>query len=426
MNEEIKNQIIKIENININGEGVGFLNDKKVCVKYVLNGEEISFFSKIEKDKFIFGKVDKILKQGIDRINPFCPFYTICGGCNLQHVEYKKGLDLKLKVIKEYFSDLYKNEIHIFQSDKLFNYRNKASFFVKNGKIGFLKENSNDIVEIDYCKICDDLINDSFNLVKKWLIDFKILEVNHLVVRTLNNNISLVLVVNQKPDKINELVERLENKFKGHFGLYLNFNKNKKEIMSDRFSFVSGLKTLDDEFMELKYSIHPYSFFQVNDNVKDKIYKRVVSNVENEVVVEGYSGAGILSGLLSKKAKEVYSVEINKNASQNAENLKLKNHISNLSNINGDCKDVLKVLSKKYNNATFVIDPPRSGCDQITLQALKDNRINKVIYISCNPYTLKQNIKFLSDIYYIEQLDFYDMFPFTFDLEGFCVLKRRG
>ena len=123
-----------------------------------------------------------------------------------------------------------------------------------------------------------------------------------------------------------------------------------------------------------------------------RLYKTVQNEIKDEVVIEGYSGAGLLSGILCKTAKHVIGVEINKNATKNANKLKEANALSNLQNINGDCKNVLPVLAKQYKNAVFVVDPPRSGCDQNTLQAIIDNNISKVVYVSCNPYTLKQNI----------------------------------
>ena len=195
-------------------------------------------------------------------------------------------------------------------------------------------------------------------------------------------------------------------------------------ILSDKWQHLFGLKYLEDEFEGIKYNIHPYSFLQVNNKVKNDIYKYVLQKIDNQIVIEGYSGAGLLSAILSKKAKKVIGVEINKNATKDADNIKNLNNINNLENINGDCKSVLPDLAKKYSNAVFVIDPPRSGCDEKTLTAIKENNINKVVYISCNPYTLKQNVKFLSDKYKITDFEIFDMFPQTSNVESVICLEK--
>ncbi len=164
---------------------------------------------------------------------------------------------------------------------------------------------------------------------------------------------------------------------------------------------------------------------QVNDDVKNNLYNEVLNNIHSSnVVIEGYSGAGLLSALISTKAQKVFAVEINKHATQDANNVKQQNSLSNLQNINGDCSIVLPKLIEKYPNAVFVIDPARNGCDKKTLQAVKNSNIKKIIYISCNPYTLKQNIVFLGDSYKITKLQLFDMFPQTFHIETLAVIEK--
>jgi 23S rRNA (uracil1939-C5)-methyltransferase len=161
------------------------------------------------------------------------------------------------------------------------------------------------------------------------------------------------------------------------------------------------------------------------DDVRNDIYNVVLQNVDNREVIEGYSGAGLLSAIIAKKAKKVFAVEINKNATKDADYLKKINNLTNLQNINGDCSKVLPELAKQNPNAIFLIDPPRSGCDQNTLKAIKENNTSKVIYISCNPYTLKQNLKFLSDIYNIDSIQIFDMFPNTSNIESLAFLSKK-
>lgn len=417
---------VKIEEVNINGEGFCFLDDKtKVCVKRVLPQEEVLAEKTYKKNNFINATLKEVLVKSDLRVKAKCPYYNLCGGCDYQHLQSKEALKQKRDIIAKYFFDLYSGEIKTNKSELDFNYRNKASFYVFNNKVGFQKENSNKLIEIDNCLLLDPIINKTLKIFKDWLSKNNTRDINHIVVRTLNKKLIITLVVERTPINLDKLLKVFNDNFLPNtYGVYLNFNKQKHIILSDKWQHIFGLKYLEDEFEDIKYNVHPYSFLQVNNKVKNDIYKYVLQKIDNQIVIEGYSGAGLLSAILSKKAKKVIGVEINKNATKDADNIKNLNNINNLENINGDCKSVLPDLAKKYSNAVFVIDPPRSGCDEKTLTAIKENNINKVVYISCNPYTLKQNVKFLSDKYKITDFEIFDMFPQTSNIESVVCLEK--
>lgn len=419
---------VSIEDVNINGEGFCYINDKqtKVCIKNVLPQEEVVVEKVFEKNNFIKAKLQRVIKANKLRITPKCKYCGCCGGCDYQHLKTKDALAKKLDIIKKYFSDIYNKEIIANESKNEFNYRNKVSFYVKDNKIGLQQEGTNNLIEIDSCLILKPILNKVLNVFKFWLKEYKEKNINHIVVRTLNNSLSIVLVVSDKVKQLQELIKLLNDEIgENLYGLYFNFNNGKGKILGDKWSFVYGLKSLNDNYNGVEYQIHPYSFMQVNDEVKLLIYEKVLKEIENKVVIEGYSGAGLLSAIISKKAKKVIGVEINKQATEDANVLKEKNNLVNIENINGDCKQVLPLLAKKYPEAIFLIDPPRSGCDLETLKSLKENKISKIIYISCNPYTLKQNVKFLIDEYELEDLQIFDMFPQTSNIESLAILKRK-
>lgn len=426
MEKNNDNQLnLKIENLNINGEGVSFCEDKKISVKYVLPNEEVLCESVFNKKNYIKAKLNKIIKPSKLRKNAPCPYYEKCGGCDFQHLSYEDSVLVKKEIIKNYFSDIFNKELSFISSDKYFDYRNKASFLVKGNKIGFQQEGSNNLVEINKCLISNDKINLVLKITKEWLTNYKNPLVNHLVVRVLNENIIVTLVVSGMPNNIEAFKVLLSNNLHSTYGLYLNFNKSKDKILSENWKHVCGLKELNDSFNNIKYSVHPYSFMQVNNCVRNKLYNKVLEYIKDEIVIEGYSGVGLLTAILSTKAKKVIGIEINKKATENANRIKKENNILNIENINGDCKNELPKLIEKYKTATFVIDPPRSGCDIKTLQSLKESGIQNIIYISCNPYTLKQNLKFLNDKYKIDELSIYDMFPQTLSCELLAKLSIK-
>ena len=188
---------------------------------------------------------------------------------------------------------------------------------------------------------------------------------------------------------------------------------------------ICGLKELKSTFKGLTFYIKPYSFMQINDEMRDKLYQKVAQKMDGGVVVEGFSGAGLLSAILSKNSKWVYSIEINSSANLDAEKTKNANKIVNLTNICGDIRVELPKIIEEHKDATFVIDPPRSGVDNGTLDLLKQCKVKRIIYISCNPYTLKQNLVYLKDVYEITDFEIFDLFPQTFDIESLVELKLK-
>lgn len=418
--------ILTIKSLNINGEGISYLDDKKYVVNDVLPNEEVLIEIITQKNNFVGAKLQEIKRPSPYRQLPPCKYYGICGGCNKMNVNYKACLELKKQVIKEYFADFYQGEILVFESKNQLNYRNKVSFFVKGNLIGLQKRNSNEIVEIDKCLVANSLINKTFSICKHYLSKINNDQIHHIVVRALDNCVLLSVVCkDKKPQKLDLLVDYLTKELDQKFGLYINYNNNPKKILSEKWEHICGLTCLEGKYKDMRYFVKPYSFLQINDQVKEIMYERVLSKIDNQVVIEGYSGAGLLSCIMSKKAKQVYGIEIAKSATLDAELTKKVNNITNLININGDISVVLPKLVKKHKASTFVIDPPRSGCSKIVLDIIKDCKPSKIIYISCNPYTLKQNLGYLKDDYEVESFEIFDIFPQTFDIESMVELKIK-
>lgn len=423
---------IKIENININGEGVSYINNKKVCVKNVLPNEEVIVQEESNKGDFVFANLKEVKTKNGKRKEPSCPYFSVCGGCDFQMLIVSDALYLKQEILTNYFKDLYSGTIKLNFSPKSFNYRNKVVFAVNKNKIGLVKEKTNKIVEISNCLIANNEINKIYNIVKNYIKNNNDNgNVIYVVVRSINNK-SIITFVCKKLKLMNQqnLILLLQKEYgtslEDSVGIYINLKSQKKEILSNNYKHIMGLEYLVDNYENIYFNVHPHSFLQVNNEVRDFLYKRATDFVKDEIVIEGYSGIGILSAILSKNAKKVYSVELNHQATKDANILMADNKIKNVININGNCKDVLPKLIKENKKAMFVIDPPRSGCDGETLKALIDNNIQKILYISCNAYTLKQNLVYLKDYYIVKEMEIFDMFPNTSQVETMVYLERKN
>ena len=416
---------ITIEKLNINGEGVSFQDGKKYVVPYSLPSETLDVAKIQEKSNFVGCEIKSILSASPKRIKPICKYFLQCGGCDKMNIYPIDCLNLKKENIQEYFQDIYEGEIIANECKTPLFYRNKVAFVVQGNKVGLQKRLSNTIVEVDKCLVAKDEINKVLDLFKCYLGTIKNDSITRLVVRTLENQTSIVLVCTKKPSNLEYFISLLKETYDKNFGLYLNYNKSKNEIFSANFEHICGLRELKSTYNDLVFYIKPYSFMQINDEMRDKLYQNVAKKINGGVVVEGYSGAGLLSAILSKNATQVYSIEINASASRDAEKTKIANKITNLANICGDIKVELPKIIEKNKDATFVIDPPRSGVDKTTLNLLKSCKVKRIIYISCNPYTLKQNLVYLSDTYKAISFDIFDLFPQTFDIESVVELELK-
>ncbi len=349
---------------------------------------------------------------------PACNVFGKCGGCQLQHINYQSQLEIKQQKVRDCFKEIAHIDVAVLNtvpSDKIFGYRNKLQLPLReeNGvnKIGFFRGNSHDVIEIDDCPLHDDFCKRIIAIIKNWSklegVSFynettKKGTLKHLVVRKVESRYLIALVATtEKVKGINRLIETLKDNF-DHFSLLININKQDNNVVfSDKFITVYGDDKIEVIENGIKYHIGIYSFMQVNDGQKKKLYDEVISccSVDKDtVVIDGYSGAGVLTAMLSKVAKKVYGVEIIEEATNSAKELAVLNGIDNMYPILGDCGDVLpEILLKeeiKDDKKVLILDPPRKGVDIKVLQSVLKVLPDKIIYISCNPSTLARDICF--------------------------------
>ena len=434
-----------IQNYGCNGEGVTKVNGETVFVPYSLVGENVDGIVIKANSKYAIGKIEQINIKSHCRINAPCPYFAKCGGCQLQHTTYENSLKIKTEIVKNAIKNIGKIDCDIptvLPSKEQYHYRNKIDMPInpKTKKLGMFRTASHNIIDIEECLLQKTLTAKLITVFNKYLSQTKtpIYDdvtkkgvLKHLVARELDNKILITVVINSNdlPDK-KVLVEFLSQNF-DNFGLSLNINKLKNNvILTNRFVQVYGLTKIDVCENEISYSITNGSFLQINDQIKDTMYQKIFEQIENETVVDAYSGAGLLSAMIAKHAKQVYGIEIVEEATKIADRLKADNMIQNLTNINGDCAEKLPALlegltAEEKSNLIVVIDPPRKGCDKKVLEAILNVRPKKIIYMSCDPSTLARDLNILLNDtnYKIAYLQPFDMFPQTKHVETLAVLE---
>ena len=187
------------------------------------------------------------------------------------------------------------------------------------------------------------------------------------------------------------------------------------------------MKQLHIEEMGLKYDIDNRGFLQVNNDIKKLIYEHILNEISSEdIVIDAYSGAGLLTSIVAKKAQKAIGIEINKSASKSAENMAKFNNLHNTIFYNNDIKDKIDECLIAYPNSVLILDPTRSGCDDVVIDKIISNNLpKKIIYLSCNVATLSRDLQKLKDHYEICFVNGYDMFPNTKHVETLVCLQRR-
>ena len=369
-----------------------------------------------------------------------CIYSDVCGGCTYQGVSYKKQLDIKNDYIQSLFSSLIKPK-NILGMNNPSSYRNKVQ--VSFGKdehnriiYGNYVEKTHIIVPIKECSICNKEALDIISFINKLIIKYKISVfdenrykgcIRHVLIRTNHNNEHMVVIVtgNARIPKVNTFINDLIKRHKNIVSIIQSINDRRTSMILGNKSFVLyGDKYLSDELCGNIYKIGPNSFYQVNKTMTKVLYDNAIklANLKgNEIVLDAYCGIGTISLLLAKQCKRVVGVEINKDAIKDAV---LNKKINSINNAYFVAEDATKfILSNKDKYDVVFVDPPRSGCDKRFLNSILKIQPKTIIYISCNPDTLKRDLLLLTknNKYNVASTQPVDMFPYTNHIE--CITK---
>lgn len=417
-NEEFIGEVLSMGS---NGEGIIKQDGKVVFVPFTLLGEKVRYKILKVTSKCIYGKELEILTPSEVRVRPKCPAFTKCGGCHLQHIKYAQQLIIKQESIKKTFKKVANLDVDVATticSDNDFRYRNKLQLPVSQTQfgtqIGFYAENSHRVIPISDCLINAVWTKDIILAFSKYIEEFLILgydetnnsgELREITVKEIKGNLIITAVIlSDNIRGLDRLIEILKEYVKYPFSLYINVNKKDTNVIyGDKFKLVYGKPDYTSEMLGIKYKIGVQSFMQVNDSICSKLYSTVrtlLNADENTVVVDAYSGAGIMTAILSKNAKKGIGVEIVPEAVACANDLaEINNLEEKITNYLGKCEEILPdiIAKEKKNNSkiSLVLDPPRKGCDIKVINAILKSDIDKIVYVSCKPSTLARDVGLL-------------------------------
>lgn len=373
-----------------------------------------------------------------------CAVYKYCGGCKYQGIDYNKQLTNKYNYINNLLNKFcHVNDIIGMQDP--YNYRNKVqvSFAYDEHRevvYGNYEVSKHTIVPFDDCMICDEqalkIIKSITKLVNKYkisLFDEVTLKgcLRHVLVRTTNLNQYMVVLVtgtsniNKKDLFINDVL-----KYNSEITTIVQNinNKHTSMVLGNSYKVLYGKGYVTDELCGLKFSISANSFYQVNKRQTEVLYSKVLEIADlnsNDIVLDAYCGTGTIGLVCSKHCKQVYGVEINKNAVKDAIMNAKNNGIRNCYFINADASMFMQELAKNKDHIDLLImDPPRTGSDLKFLKSVVKASINRIVYVSCGPESLARDLEYLSKYYKVNSITPIDMFPFTEHVETIVSLSK--
>ncbi len=446
--------ILDIISVGYEGEGIAKIDGYPIFIEGAILGEKVKVLIVKAKKNYAYGKLLEVIEASEERIEPKCKVYKRCGGCTVQHMNYKKQLDYKFERVKDCISkiggldsSLVEYPIGMKEPER---YRNKVQLPVGIVKgelsIGFYAPRSHNIINLETCLIQDKVADKVADITRKWMIKYNISAasidgvfnknglIRHVMIRKgfTTNEVMVVLVSTKKSvPNIENFIEEIKNNIEGIKSIILNVNKeNTNVILGQECITLWGKDTITDYIDNFKFNISPLSFFQVNPVQTEKLYSKALEYAGltgEETVFDAYCGTGTITLFLSQKAKKVYGVEIIEPAIINArENAKI-NNIDNAEFFVGKSEEIIpELIEKGIVPEVIVVDPPRKGCDIKLLEAIGKAKPKRVVYVSCDPSTLARDLNILEEKgYKTEKVQPVDMFPHTSHIENVTSLIKE-
>ena len=455
-----KNQEVSltIEDFTKEGEGLGKYQGFPLFVKDTVIGDEVKVSITKLKKNYGYARLVEIIKPSEDRVTPLCPVARQCGGCKLQQISYDKQLHFKKGLVEGCLTriggfekeDIEQKMEPVYGMKEPWHYRNKAQFPVgydKEGNLvaGFYAGRTHSIVANTNCAIQAKVTHPIVEKVLSYMRENKISAydeknhsglIRHILTRVgfTTGEIMVCLIVNgtaKQLKNINKLVDKLKE-IEGMTSIIVNTNTDKtNKILGLHCETVWGQDYIEDYIGDIKYQIGPLSFYQVNPQQTKVLYSKALEYADlkgQELVWDLYCGIGTISLFLAQKAKQVYGVEIIKEAIDDARRNAALNHMDNIEFFVGKAEEIVPAQYEKtgIHPDVIVVDPPRKGCDATLLNTMLDMAPERIVYVSCDPATLARDLKILcAEKYTLEKVAVVDQFSHSVHVESVCLLGKR-
>ena len=375
---------VDIERILPGGYGLAHAEGKTIFVSLAAPGDRVKVRVDRQQGNVLFASIEEILVPSTDRVEPPCPYFGRCGGCDFQQLTYEKQLAAKAEIIRDCLQRIARMEsvpeILVTPSPRDWRYRMRAMWQIDEEQrtIGYYERGSRRVCDVADCAVLVPELQQTLERVRgtEWH-EFPP-GVKHLDVVAGENGVSLAPPFAE-------------------------------------FETVESSLAIGDE----RYSYNAEAFFQVNTGLLPPLLEFALRDVSGEVAIDLYCGVGLFTLPLARRFKQVIGVESNPNATRFARRNLQQARLENARVINAGVADWIKSSAARSTGVDFVLlDPPRAGAESVVIKQLIDFRAPRICYVSCDPATLARDLrKLIAGGYVIESLAAFDLFPQTHHVE---------
>ncbi len=380
---------VRIESLVAGGQGLARTEDGRVVlVAYAAPGELVEAeVERVHRD-YLEAVTTRVIEASPDRVEPPCPVFGRCGGCQLQHMDYPAQLAAKQRIVEEQLRRI--GGFEACQVDETvgagnpWGYRNhiRLSTGPTHGDVGYISRRGRGLVTVEHCPIAHPFIND--------------------------------------------LLPQLQHRCKGLHQVQIRYNEAtgshliQPEI--EGLTVPSGQKSYLEQLGGKRFVVSDSAFFQVNTPQAEKLVALVGESLPREggLLIDAFAGVGTFAVIFAERFRRVVAIEESASAVRDA-----KSNTRETPNVDirvGKVEEVLPQLEDEPD--AVILDPPRAGCAPPVLESIIEFRAPVVVYVSCNPSTLARDLRVLADGgYRIERVTPVDMFPQTSHIE--CVVRLR-
>ncbi|MGT2666855.1 23S rRNA (uracil(1939)-C(5))-methyltransferase RlmD [Streptococcus rifensis] len=440
---------LKIKRLGINGEGIGFYKKTLVFVDGALKGEEVFCQITEVKRNYAQARLLKINKPSKFRVEPACPVYQACGGCQIMHLRYDKQLDFKTdllrQALKKFQPQGYENfDIRptIGMADPT-HYRAKLQFQVRKfkGKVvaGLYQQNSHRLIELRDCLVQDETTQAIINQISLLLTRYdvpiyderKIAGVRTVMIRKADATDQVqIIFIASKPVNLDFVIRDLTKAFPQIETIAFNLNKSKtSEIYGDYTKILWGKDSIEEGVLDYRFSLSPRAFYQLNPKQTQILYGEAVKALDvtpDDHLIDAYCGVGTIGLAFAGKVASIRGMDIIPEAIEDARANAARLGVTDSHYEAGPAEVIIpKWYKEGYRATSLIVDPPRTGIDDKLLETLLKFKPEKMVYVSCNVSTLAKDLAKLVKAYEVKYIQSVDMFPHTARTEAVVKLVRR-
>ncbi|MCL4477307.1 MAG: class I SAM-dependent RNA methyltransferase [Nitrospirae bacterium] len=413
---EVSSLILKAETPVYGGYVLG-RDGRIIFIRGAIPGELVEVSVEERKRDYSVASVRNVIEPSPSRREPPCRIFGICGGCQLQFMEYDKQVSMKEEILLDAMRRIGDAEVTLMPSlaAQEFGYRHRGQFKVSaEGAVGFYREGTREVIPVEHCPIMAPEINGMLRTLGN-------ADLRGVKEISMSSGDTLAILV--KGAMADEAAQALFDS--GLSGI----------AFEDGDSLGKDYITMD--LNGLKYSVTPWSFFQSHWSLNRVVVETVVrelSPLENKRILDLYAGAGNFSLPLSLQAMEIVAVEENSSAVEDGRRNVMLNGVRNCTFVNLSVEKILESRKKHQVEKLFgeshydsvVLDPPRAGLTSECLRRIMETGSERIVYISCNPATLARDVKKMREKYEVESIRMVDFFPNTYHIEALVFLRRKG